>query len=82
MRSLEEETCVRFQERSTEDNYVSFIAGDGCSSKLGMHGGIQNISLGRGCVHFPIVLHELIHALGNVSKFELLKRVFLMKQLF
>lgn len=65
MRNLEAKTCVRFKERSSEANYVSFTAGSGCSSWLGMNGGKQSISLGRGCVYTATVLHEIIHALGE-----------------
>ena len=31
---------------------------------MGRQGGFQGISLGKGCVHFGIVLHELMHSLG------------------
>jgi len=35
-----------------------------CYSNVGRRGGRQEVSLGPGCIHLPIVLHELMHAVG------------------
>lgn len=62
---IEHETCIRFVPRTTEDNFIEIIDGDGCWSWLGMVGGAQTLSLDRnGCVEHGIPIHETIHALG------------------
>ncbi|KAB7502345.1 Zinc metalloproteinase nas-15 [Armadillidium nasatum] len=35
-----------------------------CSSAVGRVGGQQTVTLGRGCIYFGIVIHELMHATG------------------
>ena len=35
-----------------------------CMCTAGSRGGVQVLSLGSGCVHQGIVVHELLHALG------------------
>ena len=35
-----------------------------CYSKVGRQGGEQIISIGPGCVHKYIIMHELMHAVG------------------
>ena len=44
-----------------------------CWSKIGRSGGAQSLSLGRGCEYVGVVLHEVMHALGeyNVISFKL-----------
>ncbi|WP_372395925.1 M12 family metallopeptidase [Azospirillum sp. HJ39] len=44
-------------------NWVTFIAGDGCSSSVGCIGGEQFITLGREC-RTGNVIHEIGHAIG------------------
>lgn len=61
-------TRIRFVERTAANqaafpNFVSFQAGDGCSSAVGMQGGRQVISLGTGC-GFGQAVHEIGHAVG------------------
>lgn len=48
---------------SSQINYIEFVPGDGCSSKLGMIGGRQTIELGPRC-SMGTVIHEIGHALG------------------
>jgi len=61
-------TNVRFVERTAANagqypNFVSFVAGSGCSSQVGMQGGRQSISLGAGGGVGQAV-HEIGHAGG------------------
>ena len=39
-----------------------------CHSNLGMIGGRQTISIGRGCERKGIVQHEILHALGRIHE--------------
>ncbi len=65
-----QQTCVRFVPRTNgQRNYVHLVKGSGCSSAVGMVGGRQEVSLGEGCVYTGIILHELMHALGEWSTF-------------
>lgn len=72
MDDIECATCIKFKERSNEEDYVYFrYGGGGCSSEVGMVGGRQEIQLSPGshdhkdCAeHLTIVTHEIIHALG------------------
>jgi len=65
-RVIESKTCIRFVERTTEEDFVEVINGDGCWSWLGRIGGRQELSISRsiGCVSQGIMVHEAIHALG------------------
>ncbi len=57
-------TPVRFVERGEEANYLAFTrAGSGCSSAVGMRGGMQRLYVGDDCGRGSIV-HEIGHALG------------------
>ncbi|CAL4094759.1 unnamed protein product [Meganyctiphanes norvegica] len=64
MAEYRQQTCIRFIPRTTHRDYIHILKGEGCSSMVGSVGGAQTVSLGRGCVHYGIVLHELMHALG------------------
>merc|ERR1719510_2389551 len=64
MEAYHKETCIKFVPRSSERGYVYIAAGQGCSSSVGRTGSRQQVSLGRGCVHTGIVIHEFMHALG------------------
>ncbi|WP_218012154.1 M12 family metallopeptidase [Bacillus thuringiensis] len=56
-------TSMKFIERTTETNYVYFVSGNGCSSRIGMVGGKQNIRLAENCF-WGNVVHEIAHAIG------------------
>ena len=47
----EENTPIRFVERTNERNYVVFRPGNGCSSYVGMRGGGQPIILAPACFY-------------------------------
>ncbi|WP_181150856.1 M12 family metallopeptidase [Paenibacillus sp. PCH8] len=55
---------VSFTERTTQPNYISFIMGTGCSSSVGMQGGIQRITLASTWYVIGNIIHEIGHALG------------------
>jgi hypothetical protein len=63
-----EKTNIRFVERTVENeagwpDYVSFVQKNGCWSHVGRQGGMQEISLGAGCL-FGQAVHEIGHAIG------------------
>ncbi|XP_060768070.1 high choriolytic enzyme 1-like [Neoarius graeffei] len=65
LRSFENSTCVQFQLRTNEEDYVDILSDNGCYSFVGRRGGRQVVSLQRnGCVYHHTVQHELLHALG------------------
>ncbi|XP_051579560.1 hatching enzyme 1.2-like isoform X2 [Myxocyprinus asiaticus] len=65
LKSFEESTCIQFMPHRGQSDYIHIMSKSGCFSYLGRQGGEQVVSLARaGCVHFSIVQHELIHALG------------------
>lgn len=59
----EANTAIRFVLRTTQSNYVNFRTGSGCSSSIGMVGGVQYINLATGC-STGNTIHEIGHALG------------------
>lgn len=64
----EEQTSIRFVERTESNsgqyrNYILFRPGNGCSSYVGMQGGMQPINLARAC-STGNTIHEIGHALG------------------
>ncbi|KAK3741423.1 hypothetical protein QZH41_003972 [Actinostola sp. cb2023] len=64
---LSRNTCLKFVPRTTQTTWIKFIRRVGCWSYVGRRyktGGPQEISLGDSCKLQPIVLHELMHALG------------------
>ncbi|CAG7725913.1 unnamed protein product, partial [Allacma fusca] len=65
MEEIADKTCVRFEERDSEDDYLKIEDGNGCSSKVGKRGGEQTVTLSReGCLKHGVVIHELVHAIG------------------
>jgi len=57
-------TCLRFVERTNEENFLHFYKGGGCSSPVGMNGGANRISLAEGCWARGTTIHEIAHSLG------------------
>ena len=59
----EQNTPLKFVERSGQSNYIYFTPGSGCSSYVGMIGGKQNITLSDYC-STGNTIHEIGHAVG------------------
>ncbi|XP_023227574.1 astacin-like metalloprotease toxin 4 [Centruroides sculpturatus] len=64
MMNFELYTCVRFVERTNEENYVKIFKGPGCYSTVGRNKGKQMLSLAKGCWNLGTIVHELNHAVG------------------
>lgn len=65
MKTIEENSCVRFIRRTSEINYLNIIRDSGCYSFVGLiYNGAQDVSYGEGCLSQNTIMHELFHALG------------------
>lgn len=64
MAELEAVTSIRFIERTTQSDYITFRNSSGCSAKVGHEGGSQDVKLAFGCRHTWVIVHELMHTLG------------------
>ncbi|XP_058951740.2 zinc metalloproteinase nas-13-like [Pocillopora verrucosa] len=64
IQDVHEATCVKFQARIRETDYVSFQPASGCFSKIGKRPGKQDVILGTGCEYKGTILHEIVHLLG------------------
>ncbi|XP_053669114.1 zinc metalloproteinase nas-15-like [Anopheles marshallii] len=70
MRTIEQNTCIRFVPATTTTvDFIQISAGTGCSSFVGRTRGAQALRLqpsavGTGCFAHGTIVHELIHALG------------------
>ncbi|KAL5010248.1 hypothetical protein ScPMuIL_012553 [Solemya velum] len=65
MHQIRHYTCIIFKEKRTKDeNYIRFISEPGCWSSVGMIGGEQRLSIGKGCEKVGTAVHEIAHALG------------------
>ncbi|HEV7374421.1 MAG TPA: M12 family metallopeptidase [Pyrinomonadaceae bacterium] len=63
MQHIEANTNVRFRQRTSEANFVTFRPGAGCSANVGMRGGEQFVNLGTEC-STGNTIHEISHAAG------------------
>ncbi|XP_064489152.1 blastula protease 10-like [Ornithodoros turicata] len=60
-------TCIQFRELEPRDpatDFLVFVRGNGCWSRLGYVGSTQPISIGRNCETLGTVVHEIGHAVG------------------
>lgn len=64
MDEIERVSAIRFVPRTSQDDYLRFHSGEGCSSFIGRRGGKQDVELHFDCRNTFIVAHELLHALG------------------
>ncbi|XP_077491785.1 zinc metalloproteinase nas-6-like [Amblyomma americanum] len=64
MATLQNGTCLKFVERTNQNDYIYLFPGQGCYSYLGRTGRRQPVSLGQGCLYMTTVAHELLHAVG------------------
>jgi hypothetical protein len=56
-------TGIRLTPRAGEADFVRFVPGGGCSSRIGRRGGRQDITLGTNCTTGNAI-HEIGHAVG------------------
>lgn len=49
MNDIADQTCVGFNPRENERDYVAFVDGNGCSAAVGRQGGRQTVVLEDGC---------------------------------
>jgi hypothetical protein len=59
---IHEQTSIRLIPRSGHDDYVTFVTGDGCWSRVGRCGGKQRINIGS--CGFGSIVHEILHTAG------------------
>ncbi|KAK6740678.1 hypothetical protein RB195_008872 [Necator americanus] len=64
LRKLWSQGVPYFFDYETTNDRLRVVAEDGCWSYVGKNGGEQSLSLGRGCEHVGVAVHELGHALG------------------
>lgn len=68
MREWEKHTCIKFVERNSDihPNFITFTTlRCGCCSNVGnKRTGSQQISIGKDCHKFGVILHELGHSIG------------------
>ncbi|CAL1272250.1 unnamed protein product [Larinioides sclopetarius] len=65
MDEFEKHTCIRWVERTDEDDFVEIYSDMGCFAEMGRVGGVQSLSLESDiCMKKGVILHEMMHALG------------------
>lgn len=68
MNEVEKPTCIRFVERSDQEDYVQIFAEEmGCFAHVGRQGGAQILNLDTksgACMYKGGIIHEFLHALG------------------
>ena len=58
---LESNSSLKFMEQTDQERYLYFTDGFGCRSYVGQQKkrGPQNITLGRGCLFYYTIIHEV-----------------------
>ncbi|XP_069481455.1 astacin-like metalloendopeptidase [Ambystoma mexicanum] len=65
LEELDSLTCIKFVNRTTEQDYLKITSEDGCWSHIGKTGGGQTVSVAEsGCMSRGIIQHEVAHSLG------------------
>lgn len=67
MKHWMDRTCIKFNPRTTEKDFVEFQFGDGCASRVGRLKGKQEILIGSK--EFKCKVGNLIHELGHTIGF-------------
>uniref|UniRef100_A0A8C5WKA9 Metalloendopeptidase n=1 Tax=Leptobrachium leishanense TaxID=445787 RepID=A0A8C5WKA9_9ANUR len=69
MLEFETLTCIRFEPRTHEKDFLNIISDSGCWSSVGRTGGVQDLSLQTdGCLVHGVIQHELNHAVGFIHE--------------
>lgn len=65
MADYHRDTCIKFEPKDfCDQDFLYIYPGSGCGSLVGRIGGMQPMTLGKGCIHVGIIKHELMHTLG------------------
>ncbi|XP_069083227.1 embryonic protein UVS.2-like isoform X1 [Pleurodeles waltl] len=65
MQEMETMTCINFEPRSSEKEYLHIISTEGCYTSIGRSGGVLTVGLDtNGCIFQGLIQHELMHSLG------------------
>jgi len=64
MEVIEKKTCIRFQARNQENDYVHMVNENACWSMIGRSGGKQLLKMGDHCLQLGTAKHELMHTMG------------------
>ncbi|XP_056323208.1 astacin-like metalloendopeptidase [Danio aesculapii] len=63
LKMISKKTCVKFHQRTTEEDYLQFKPDSMCASLVGCSGGEQPILVGPKC-NAGNICHEILHSLG------------------
>lgn len=57
-------TCIRLEPRTSQEQYITYFRDSGCYSPIGRRSSNHRVSIGNGCEHKGIAIHETMHSLG------------------
>lgn len=64
MLEIENLTCIKFEQKQNQKDFILFERSTICASHVGRIGGKQEIKLASGCFNLESIQHEIFHALG------------------